>query len=372
MKIPYFIPTLTNSDKSKVLSVLNSRWLTNGPMLEKFEKKINQFIGTKYALGVGSGTQALHLSLRSLDIGPGDEVIVPTLTFAATANAVIYCGATPVFADVQSDSFNIDPKSISQKINKKTKAIIPVHYGGQACDMDKIISISKKHNLFIVEDCAHALGSTFKKKYCGNIGDIGCYSFYPTKIITTGEGGMLVTNNKKLHDRNRIFRSQGMNIMPNQREKQHKWKYDIVDLGYNYRMDEIGAALGFSQSKRIKTINNQRVRIAKKYNEQIKKIKNISIPEIKPNRNHIFHLYTIKVEKNYHLTRDQLFLKLHKLGIGTSVQYYPLHLMSYYKKNLTLNLSNFPVSNDLSDKILSLPIYPEMTEKQIEYIVDKL
>lgn len=370
MKVPYFVPWITSEDKKSVLKSFKQQWLTNGPMLIKFEDGIKKFIRTKYAIGVGSATHALHLSVKSLGIKTNDEVIVPTFTFAATANAVSYCDAKPILVDVDPRTFNISPEMIRKKITKKTKAIIVVHYGGQSCNMDEIISIAKKFNLFIIEDCAHALGSIYKNKKCGSIGNTGCFSFYPTKIITTGEGGMITTNNSKLFEKLKILKSQGMNILPIDREKSSLWRYDIIDLGFNYRIDEIRSSLGISQLKRVTKINQMRIKIAKKYDSLLQKIKGITIPVVDPNRNHIYHLYTIKIEKNYHLTRDELFKKLHKAGIGTSVQYYPLHLMSYNKGKY--QKSDFPVANKLKDQVLSLPIFPTMSTKQVEYVCKQL
>ena len=370
MKVPYFEPWITPQDRKAVQKALQQRWLTNGPLLKKFEKKVSSFINSKFASGVGSATHALHLSVRSLGIGPGDEVIVPTFTFAATASAVRYCGAKPIFADVDIESFNILPKDITKKITRKTKAIIPVHYGGQSCDMKEILQIAKKHNLYVIEDCAHALGSTYSKKKCGNLGNIGCFSFYPTKVITTGEGGMVTTSDSKLFEKINLLKSQAMSISAKDRELKAKWKYDVVDLGYNYRLDEIRSSLGLSQMARINTINQMRIKIAKHYDKLIKKIKGISTPKKKDNRNHIYHLYTIKVEKDFHLSRDNLFSKLHSKGIGTSVQYYPLHKMSYYKKQNSTK--SFPNAELLKDKVLCLPIFPKMTTKQVEYVVSNL
>lgn len=350
--------------------MMNNRWLTNGPFLKKFEENVGEFIGVKYSAGVGNATQALHLSVNSLGIGEGDEVIVPTFTFAATANSVKYCGGTPILVDVDPDTFNISTKSIIKNITKKTKAIIPVHYGGQSCDMDEILSIAKKHNLSIIEDCAHSLGSTFENRKCGSMGKTGCFSFYPTKVITTGEGGMITTNDMSIYKKITLLRSQGLSISAHDREKKSQWKYDILDVGYNYRLDEMRASLGLSQFQRIKEINEMRIKIAQKYDQLIGRIKGIITPHKKSNRNHIYHLYTIKIEKDYPLTRDELFKKLSKNGIGASVQYYPLHLMSYNKKKY--DPQNFPNSNVLKDKIICLPIYPKMSMKQIEYVVSNL
>ena len=372
MKVPYFVPWINRDDRKNVQKSLEQRWLTNGPILKKFEKKFGQYIDVKYSAGVGSATQALHLSMRSLGIGPGDEVIVPTFTFAATANAVLYCGAKPILTDVDNETFNISPKEIGKNITKKTKAIIPVHYGGQSCDMNAILKIGKRHELKVIEDCAHALGSTFESKKCGNMGLAGCFSFYPTKIITTGEGGMITTNSKLIFNKINSLRSQGMSIQAKERESKTLWKYDIVDLGYNYRLDEIRASLGLSQFDRITKINQMRIKVAEKYNTVIKKIKGLSIPATRDDRNHIYHLYTIKVEDEYPSTRNQLFEKLARKGIGTSVQYFPLHLMSLYQNTHKNKKHNFPVANDLKDKVLCLPIYPQMTDKEIQYVVSSL
>jgi len=371
LEVPYFKPWINSNDKKKVLSVLNNRWLTNGPNLIEFENTFRKVIRTKYSIGTGSATHALHLTLRALGINQGDEVIVPTFTFAATANSVLYCGAKPIFTDIESDTFNISVKDIEKKITKKTKAIILVHYGGQSCDMDKILKIAKKNSLLLVEDCAHALGSKYLNKFCGSFGHAGCFSFYPTKIITTGEGGMITTNNSDLNQKTKLLRSHAMSVTPQDREKNSSWQYDIVDLGYNYRLDEIRSALGISQLKRVNEINKKRISIAKKYDKLISKIKGLTIPAKKSDRNHIYHLYTIKVESDYHLTRNELFEFLSKNGIGSSVQYYPLHLMSFYKNKFKIR-DDFPVANEIKDQVISLPIYPQMTEKEFNYVISKL
>lgn len=370
MKVPYFAPWITSKDKQNVLQSLNQRWLTNGSFLKKFESNFQKYISSSYSVGVGNGAQALHLAVRGLGIGSGDEVIVPTFTFVATANAVTSCGAKPIFADVDPNTFNISIDSIKKLITKKTKAIIPVHYGGQSCDMDKIHSISKNKNLKIIEDCAHALGSTFKNKKCGNLGDVGCFSFYPTKIITTGEGGMVTCNNPKLFKKIKILRSQAMSISSNEREKLATWKYDVTDLGYNYRLDEIRSSLGFSQLFRVDQINKMRIKLASIYTNSLSKIKGIQTPFIKDNRNHIFHLYSIKITDEFPLTRDELYEKLIQKGIGTTVQYTPVHLLSYYKKkNKNPSLKN---SEKLMDQVLCLPIFPKMTLKEIQYVIKNI
>jgi len=371
MKIPFFKPWINDDDKKSVINTLNQRWLTNGPNLQKFENRFKSINNSKYSLGVSTATHGLHLSLKSLGIGYGDEVIVPTFTFSATADAVEYCNAKPIFADVDIDTFNILSNEIKKKITKRTKAIVVVHYGGQSCDMAEILKISKEKNIPIIEDCAHALGSTYGKQKCGTIGDIGCFSFYPTKIITTGEGGMITTNDIKLFKKIKSLRSHGMNILPSEREKKASWEYDITELGFNYRLDEIRSGLGFSQLKRLGEINKRRKMIAKKYSQLLNNVKGIITPVTKNNCNHIFHLYSIKVDKTYSLTRDELFHKLYSKHIGTSVQYKPLHLMTYYKKKYNLKKSNFPNANLLLQQTLCLPIYPQMTNKEIKYVTSQ-
>jgi perosamine synthetase len=369
MKVPYYVPWITKTDKSFVLKALNQRWLTNGPFLKKFEKKIQNFLKCKHTSGVGSATQALHLSLRALGVSKGDEVIVPTFTFVASANAALYCNAKPILVDVNSDTFTISPDEIQRKITKKTKAIVVVHYGGQSCDMDKIMTIGKQHGIPIVEDCAHSLGTKFKNNFCGAIGKMGCFSFYPTKVITTGEGGAVTTNDSNIFRTVNLLRSQGMDNSPELREKHSKWKYDILDLGYNYRLDEIRSALGYSQISRINTINKMRKKIANQYNNKLEKINGIVIPKTISEGNHIYHLYTIKVDKHYHLTRDDLFNKLSKNGIGASVQYTPIHELDFYKKNFNIKNSNFPNATKLHSEVLCLPIFPQMTQKQVEKVI---
>ena len=231
--IPFYVPWINREDKNAVYDALKSRWLTGGPQAANFEKKFADYIGTKHAVAVSSCTAALHLAMRVLNIKSGDEVIVPVLTFAATANAPIFCGAKPVFADIDEKTFNLSPKDMMEKITSKTKAVIPVHYGGQPCDMKEILEIAKDHNLYVVEDCAHSLGAEYDRAKTGALGEMGCFSFYPTKIITTLEGGMITTNNKKLAERIRILREHGMSRTALARESNITWYYDVVDLGYN-------------------------------------------------------------------------------------------------------------------------------------------
>ena len=371
--IPFFVPQITKEDKKAIREALNSRWLTGGPRAKDFENAFADFVGSKYAVAVNSCTAALHLAMRVLDIGPGDEVIVPDLTFAATANAPIFCGAKPVFADIEEDTFNVSPKQILAKITSKTKAIIPVHYGGQPCDMRELLEIAEDYHLPIVEDCAHSLGAEYDGKETGNFGVMGCFSFYPTKMITTLEGGMITTNDEEIEKRMRILREHGMNRNALERELGTTWHYDVIDLGYNYRLTEAQAALGISQLKRLSDGIKRRKRIAQYYDKELDtEDLGISVPHRAAHRSHVFHLYTIKYTKSKSgPTRNELFKYLATAGIQSSVHYTPLHLMSFYKQFLKKS-DAFPIAEKIFEQILSLPLYPALTRKKVILITNRI
>ncbi len=371
--VPFFDPWINDEDKRAVLDSFNSRWLTGGPKAVEFEKLFANAVGSKFAISVNSCTAALHMAMRVLNVKPGDEVIVPVLTFAATANAPIFCGAKPVFADINEKTYNISPKSIIEKITEKTKAIIVVHYGGQPCDMKEIMEIAKDHKLPVVEDCAHTVGSTYMERKAGSIGTVGCFSFYPTKIITTLEGGMFVTDNEEIAKRAKILREHGMTKSAVDREKGSAWYYDVVDLGYNYRLNEIQAALGISQLERLNDINRLRVKAAHNYTECLKGINGIITPFTTKDRTHAYHLYVIRVvEKEFGISRNELFMELSKKKIGLSVHYTPLHLLTFYKDLLHHAVGDFPVAERIYDEILSLPIFPTITKEQLNQVVAEI
>jgi perosamine synthetase len=361
--IPFYVPWITKADKKSVVNSLSSRWLTGGPRVAEFEKMFAAYVGSKYALAVNSCTAALHLSMRSLNLKPGDEVIVPVFTFAATANAPLFCNAKPVFVDVDEKTFNISIKDVSEKITRKTKAIIPVHYGGQPCDMKELQEIASDHKLQIVEDCAHSLGAKYRGQQTGTFGVAGCFSFYPTKIITTLEGGMIATNEPEVAKRLRMLREHGMDKAAPERETRKTWRYDVVDVGYNYRLTDVQAALGISQLQRVDDGIKRRMRAAKYYTKQLSECLQLVLPFEAADRSHIHHLYTVRVKKTAgRVTRDTLFEKLIAAGIQPSVHYTPLHLMSYYKQFLDEN-SKFPIADALSEEVLSLPLYPTLSQK---------
>jgi len=372
IKVPFFAPWITKEDKKAVMNVLGSTLLTDGPKLRQFEKSFAKFTGAKYAIGVSNATSALHLSLKAIGIGKGDEVIVPDMTFVATANAVVLSGAIPVFADIEKSTMNISIDSIKKKINSKTKVILPVHFAGKSCDISKINKISKENDLKIIEDCAHAIGTRYNKKHVGNFGSAGCFSFYPTKNITTIEGGMVITNSNNIAKNIMTARNHGLTKTLTQRYSHGKpWDYNVDESGYNYRLDEIRSALGLSQLKRIKKINELRKRKFEYYNKRLEGIIHIITPTSSSNTDHSYHLYILRVEKNEKISRDELFSKLLKYGIRTSVHYKPLHMFTAFSKfkNSTNDLKN---SKQMYDEIISLPLYPNMTKKHQDYVIDSI
>ena len=278
IKVPFVVPNIELSDKHAIETALKSNLLTDGPILRKFENEFSKFTGSKYAIGVSNATSALHLSLKSIGIKKGDEVIIPNITFVATANAVLYVDATPVLVDVNDHDINISIKSIEKSITKKTKAIIPVHFAGKSCDMLAIQKLAKKNNLEIIEDCAHALGTKFNKTHVGNFGKTGCFSFYPTKNLTTFEGGMVITNSKKIASKIRSMRNHGINKSLKERfSTGYPWDFDVSELGYNFRLDEIRSSLGLNQLKRLHKMNKLRQDASRYYKKQLKSIDGIKL-----------------------------------------------------------------------------------------------
>jgi dTDP-4-amino-4,6-dideoxygalactose transaminase len=369
IRVPAFQPWITKDDKKAVLESLNSMLLTLGPNLEKFETMFANFTKSKYAIGVSNGTSALHLSLKALGIGKGDEVIIPDLTFIADINSVIHSGATPVLADIEENDFRISIKSIKEKITDRTRAIIPVHMYGEACKMKEIMDVARSNKLYIIEDCAHAIGTYFKGKHVGTFGLTGCFSFYPTKNITSVEGGMVITNSSKIADSIRRLRNHGMTKTLLQRYSGgYPWIFDVKEAGYNYRLDELRSALGISQLKRIKKMNELRKKAAAFYNSGLKNVEGIETPKLVDDNSHSYHLYHIRIKRKYGLSRDKLFKFLAKDGIRTTVYYLPLHKFRAYKK-FVKDYKEFPNSSKAYSEILALPLFPTISRKQQRYVI---
>lgn len=371
MLIPLSRPNINRDDKRAISNALNSQWLTGGPLADKFEQSLASYIGTKYAISVNSCTAALHLVLRALDIGKGDEVIVPTLTFAATANAAIFCEAKPVFADIDEMTFNISPDDIVRRITNRTKAIIVVHYAGQPCDMREINKIAEEHGLYVIEDCAHSLGASYDSVQTGALGVAGCFSFYPTKNITTLEGGMITTNDESIAKKVSLYRNHGMTKDAWNRSNMASWYYDVVDLGYNYRLNEVQSALGSSQLNRLDKMNNYRIGMFGRYSKALSKCDGIIIPTVADCRTHVAHLYVIRViEKEFGISRNEVGSYLSSNGIGYGVHYTPLHQMSYYRNQLQLDCDSYPVANKVASEILSLPMFYKLKNSEVDIVID--
>lgn len=372
IKVPFVVPNIELSDKRAIERALKSNLLTDGPILRKFEKAFSKFTGSKYAIGVSNATSALHLSLKSLGIGKGDEVIIPNITFVATANAVLYTGATPVLVDVNNDDINISIKSIEESITKKTKAIIPVHFAGKSCDMFSIQKLAKKYHLEVIEDCAHAIGTKFNKTHVGNFGKTGCFSFYPTKNLTTFEGGMVTTNSKTIALKIRRMRNHGIDKSLKKRFSDgYPWDFDVSELGYNFRLDEIRSSLGLNQLKRLRKMNKLRQDAVRYYEKQLKHIPGIQVLDDPNLKNNSCHLYVIQILENFPLNRNKLFKHLLKHGIRTSVHYKPLRKFNFYKSNSKV-YSSLKTSNRLYSKILSLPLFPQITKHELDQVITTL
>jgi dTDP-4-amino-4,6-dideoxygalactose transaminase len=349
-------------ETAAVLNVLESRWLTMGGVTQAFENEFSAYVGVKHSLAVTNCTAALHMACLAIGLGPGDEVILPALTFVATANAVRYTGATPVFADVTSElNLNISPDSIEQHITSRTRAIIPVHYGGYPCDMPRIMEIARKHKLFVIEDDAHAIGSELDGRKLGNWGDIGCFSFFSNKNMTTGEGGMLTTNDDDFAEKLRLVRSHGMTSLTWDRHKGHAWSYDVVDLGYNYRIDEIRAALGRVQLGKLDVNNARRRSLTQQYRKALQNL----TPEITvPFGNHpgisSAHIMPVLLPAGTDRTRFMESMKAH--GIQTSIHYPPIHHFTAYQK---ITNSLLPITENLAEREVTLPLYPALSDADV-------
>ena len=369
MYIPYGRQCLDDEDIQAVVDVLKSDYLTTGPKVKEFEEKIAAYTGAKYAVAVCNGTAALHVACLAAGIGEGDEVITTPITFAASANCVLYCGGTPVFADIDAETYNIDAKEIEKKITPNTKAIIPVHYTGQPCDMDAVWEIARKHHLLVIEDAAHAFGAAYKGKKIGAVSDMTCFSFHPVKPITTGEGGAIVTDNEELYKKLLLYRSHGITREEEFLTKNEgAWYYEQQLLGYNYRITDIGCALGCSQMKKLDTFIEKRRQIAERYDEAFADTEGIQIPKQLENVQSGWHLYMIQVLRK---DRKEVFDKLREAGIGVNVHYIPVYRFPYYQEHGYENC-HCPNAEAFYARAISLPIFPSLTKEQQEYVIEKV
>lgn len=363
MKISFHKPYITQAEIDIISTTIKSGWLTMGPKTIEFEKAFKSYMGTKYAVSTNSATAALHLALNAIGIEKDDEVILPTNTFVATIEAVVYSGARPILCDIENENHNINIDLIEKLITPRTKAVIPVHFGGHPCDMNRIISIAHKHNLKVIEDAAHALPSSYKNRKIGTISDATCFSFYATKTLTTGEGGMVTTNNEQIAEKISLQRLHGIKGDAWKRyEKDNDWYYEIVDLGYKYNTTDIQSAMGIVQLEKLEWMKNERKKNAEMYLDAFAgNIECINEPD---NCDSSWHLFVIKVSN-----RDELYQKLKEDGISTSVHFIPIHKHSYYKDRFAYSDKDYPVANNVYEKCLSLPIYPGLINDEVNYII---
>lgn len=367
MYIPYGRQAIDEDDIQAVVDVLRSDYLTTGPAITEFEKKVAEYTGAKYAVAIANGTAALHAACFAAGIKKGDEVITTPITFAASANCALYCKANPVFADIKEDTYNIDPEDIRRKITDKTKAIVAVHFTGQPCEMDEIHAIAKEHNLIVIEDAAHALGADYKGNRIGSISDMTTFSFHPVKHITTGEGGMIMTNDEELYRKLILFRSHGITRDENQMlANEGSWYYEQLDLGYNYRITDIQCALGLSQMNKLDKFVARRRELVTRYQDAFKGAEEVVTPVMLEECNSSWHLYVIQVKN-----RKEVFEKLRKAGIGVNVHYIPVYHHPYYRQNGYADVV-CPNAERLYEGMISLPLYPHLTNQQQDYVVEKV
>ena len=370
--IPFHKPAIGEDEIQSVVETLRSGWLTTGYKVKSFEENFARYVGAKHAVAVNSGTAALHLALDAVGLKEGDEVILPTMTFAATAEVVLYFKAKPVLVDCQRDTLNIDPTQIEAAITPRTKVVIPVHMAGQPCDMTQILNIAHQNGLCVVEDAAHALPADDRGKRIGTIGDITCFSFYATKTITTGEGGMVTTASEAWAERMRIMSLHGISHDAWKRyTKEGSWYYEVLYPGFKYNLTDIAAAIGIEQLKKCDRFWQARERIALLYQHGLADLAEIQLPTCRENAQHAWHLFVIQLNlERLKITRNEFIEALREQSIGTSVHFIPLHLHPYYRDRFGYKPEDFPNASAVFDRIVSLPIYPGMTESDVEKVIE--
>lgn len=373
MKIPITKPFFNEEEKKEVWDCLEKGWIVQGPKVAEFENMFCGYTKAKFALATTSCTTALHLALVALDIKEGDEVILPSFTFVATANVIEYQKAKPVFVDINTETFNIDPEKIEERITEKTKAIIPVHLFGLCADMDRIMEIAQRYNLKVIEDAACAMGSLYKGRHAGTFGDTGAFSFHPRKPITTGEGGMVTTNDEEIYQRIKALRDHGAEVSDLERHKKGEFglpEYNM--LGYNYRMTDIQGALGIAQMEKLEKILDRRRELAQRYKEELKNIGWISLPIEPEGLHHTYQSYVLLINDDVPISRDDLALNLINKGISVRQGTHAVHTLGYYSKKYNINPTDFPVSLKAHNQSLTLPLYFTMTEAEQDFVISSI
>jgi len=368
--LPYGQQWLEEEDVEAVVQVLRSDWLTTGPKVAEFEQAFADFVGSNAAVAVSNGTAALHAAMYAVGVGPGDEVIVPAMTFAASANSVVFQGALPVFADVDAQMLLLDPLVVEAKISPNTKAILAVDYAGQPCNYGVLQALAEAHGVALIADACHALGGGFQGANVGTLAAVNAFSFHPVKHITTGEGGMITTNDPQLARRMQRFRNHGITTDHRQRQQQGAWGYEMVDLGYNYRLNDFQCALGLSQLQKLPRWVTRRQAIAQRYTTAFVDVPALSPLRVQAEVSHAYHLYVIQLElTRLRVDRARIFAALRAEGIGVNVHYIPVHLHPYYQERFGTGVGVCPQAEAAYEKILSLPIFPHMTDADVEDVI---
>lgn len=368
--LPYGHHSIMPEDIQAVVEVLRSDWITTGPKVAEFEEALARAVGARYAVSFSSGTAALHAAACAAGLGPGDEAITTPLTFCATANCVLYQGAKPVFADVAADTLTLDPQEVQRRISPRTKAVLPMDYAGHPADLDAFLAIANRHGLIVIEDACHALGATDRGRRIGSLSHMTVFSFHPVKQITTGEGGMVTTDNPGFAQRLRRFRNHGIDSDWTQRQANGQWHYEMVELGYNYRLSDMGCALGLSQLKRLDALLARRRAIAEAYTAAFRTLTGLIPPTVRPDVNPAWHLYPIRlVLEQLRMTRAEIVQALQAHGLGVNVHYIPVHLHPYYRTQFGYQGGEYPVAEAAYERLVSLPLFPGMTDPDVADVI---
>lgn len=372
--LPFHRPRVGQEEIDAMVEVLKTGWLTTGPKVKEFEEAFAQFVGARHALAVSSCTAALHLALDAIGLREGDEVLLPALTFTATAEVVTYFRAKPVLVDSEDRFFNLDPNRLEEHVTPRTRAIIPVHFAGHPCDMDSLFEFASRKNLAVVEDAAHAFPAKYRNQFIGTMGRLTAFSFYATKTLSTGEGGMITTEDDTLASHIAMMRLHGLSKDAWKRySAEGSWRYDVVEAGYKYNLTDMQAALGLAQLKKAEAMRQERVRLAAMYTKGLGKSHAFRLPDVSPDVQHAWHLYVILLQPGaLTIHRDVVIEELRRRGIGTAVHFIPLNLHSYYQTRWGYQRGEFPVAEDYADRCLSLPLFPGMTPQDVERVIENL
>jgi perosamine synthetase len=368
--LPYGRQSIEEDDIRSVVGVLRSDWLTTGPKVGEFEEAFAARVGAKYAVAFSSGTAALHGAAFAAGLKAGDEAITSPMTFAATANCVLYQGARPVFADVCSDTLNLDPERVAERITANTRAVLPIAYAGHPSDLDPILALAERHGSVVIEDACHALGAEYQGLRTGSIAHMSVFSFHPVKHVATGEGGMVTTDRADFAESLRRFRNHGISSDALQRHASGQWHYEMVALGFNYRLTDIACALGLSQLKKLDANLSRRREIAKRYTAAFREMRGVVVPTVRKDVNPAWHLYPIRLElARLNADRGQVFRALRAENIGVNVHYIPVHLHPYYRDRLGCKAGEYPVAESAYERLLSLPMFHGMSDQDVEDVI---